>query len=319
MASKKNKGLVVFIIIAVLTLGYGVLELLQPQLFETGGQVTINSLHGSQGNFSFKSPGKPYIARLDIKGTIQSANVNYNQAWLLKTIKCLTEDKANKGLIIFIDSPGGTVYEADEAYLALLDYKKSGKPVYAYFGSMAASGGYYIGCAADRIYANRNTITGSIGVVSGSSIDATALLDYIGIKATTIHAGKNKNMGNYNEPLTAEQEKVLQDMADECYEQFTGIVSESRHMSKSSVYKLADGRIYTANQALKNGLIDKVSTLDECYNDLVQNKLANVNYPVTTYSYVKEKSFADYFIKAIKNYSNEAASENTAPFYYLAK
>lgn len=320
MASKKNKGLFVFILIIVLAVAYGVLEFTQPQLFESyGHEVNFNNIQTTQKGILPGKVSKGYIAKLVIKGTIQEANNSYNQAWLLKTITSLKNDPNNKGIILFINSPGGTVYEADEAYLALLDYKKTGKPIYAYFGSMAASGGYYIGCAADRIYANRNTMTGSIGVISGTSVDLTALLDYIGVKSKTIHAGKNKNMGNYNEPLSAEQEKVLQDMADECYDQFTDIVAESRHLSKDAVIKLSDGRVYTANQALRNGLIDKVSTFDECYADMVQNKLALKNYPVMTVEYTRQKTFTDYLLKAFKNTRTEAAAENTALFYYLAE
>ena len=118
-----------------------------------------------------------YIARLDIKGTIQEKNETYNQAWLLDTIDCLINDDKNKGLFIFVDSPGGTVYEADELYLKLCEYKESGRPIYAYFAHMAASGGYYIGCAADYIMTNRNCTTGSIGVIAGQFIDITELLD----------------------------------------------------------------------------------------------------------------------------------------------
>lgn len=319
MSSKKNKGLVVFIIIAILTIGYGVLELLQPQFFETYSPIAINSNHDSQNNFSFKSSKTAYIAKLDIKGTIQSANMTYNQEWLLKTISGLKEDPANKGIILFIDSPGGTVYEADEAYLALLDYRQSGKPVFAYFGSIATSGAYYIGCAADRIYANRNSITGSIGIISGTSVDLTGLMDNLGIKSKTIHAGKNKNIGNYNEPLTAEQEKILQDMADESYNQFVEIVANSRYKSITDVEKLADGRVYTAKQAVENGLVDKISTFDECYNDFVKNRLFGTEYSLVYFSYEKPRNFTDYLFQAFNKFSNEAVTVNTAPFYYLAK
>lgn len=111
----------------------------------------------------------------------------------MNTISALAQDKKNEGIILFIDSPGGGVYESDEAYLALLDYKEqTGRPVYAYMGQLAASGGYYIACAADYIMANRNTLTGSIGVISGQVFDITELLQKTGIKSETIHAEKTK-------------------------------------------------------------------------------------------------------------------------------
>ncbi|WP_294427373.1 signal peptide peptidase SppA [uncultured Treponema sp.] len=216
-----------------------------------------------------KNTNKPYISVIYISGVISAENKTYNQKWLLKQIKRAKNDSKNRGILVNIDSPGGTVYESDEAYLALMDYKKAtGRPVFAYFGSLAASGGYYIACGADYIYANRNTLTGSIGVIAGQSIDATALLDKLGIKMTTITAGKNKNMGNYNSVLTEEQRSILQSIADEAYEQFTEIVADSRKMNISDVKKLADGRIYTANQAHKNGLVDKVCSLEDAKSDI---------------------------------------------------
>ena len=171
--------------------------------------------------------------------------------------------------MLFIDSPGGTVYEADEMYLALLDYKKStNRPVWAYFGSMAASGGYYIGCAADHILANRNTLTGSIGVLYGPAVDLTGLFDKYGIKMTTFKAGKNKNMLNYNSPVTEEHAAIMQSIVDEAYDQFTGIVAESRKISLYEVRQIADGRVYTANQALYNHLIDDICSYDSALDDM---------------------------------------------------
>ncbi len=95
------------------------------------------------------------IAKIKIEGVIEKENENYNQKWLLETIKKQEENKSNAGLILYISSPGGSVYESDEVYVALKKYKeKTNRPVYAYFASLAASGGYYIGCAADKIIAN---------------------------------------------------------------------------------------------------------------------------------------------------------------------
>ena len=137
-----------------------------------------------------------YIAALYIEGQISEENVDYSQKWLLSTIRALKNDKNNEAIALFINSPGGAVYQADEAYLALQDYKTTGKPIFVYQGPMAASGGYYISCAADQIYANRNTLTGCIGVISGTTFDMSEFLNNLGIKAETIHSGKNKNMMN---------------------------------------------------------------------------------------------------------------------------
>lgn len=218
--------------------------------------------------FSAGSYDYDYIARLDIIGTIQEANETYNQQWLIDTVRELKADENNKGLLLFIDSPGGAVYQADELYLELLDYKREGKPIWAYMASTAASGGYYISCAADKIYANRNTMTGSIGVLMGPVLDLTGLMEKYGIKATTFKSGKNKNMLNYNQPVTDEQKEIMQAYIDECYEQFVGIVAESRKMPLAKAKEIADGRIYSAKQAHANGLIDSVCGYDDAVKEM---------------------------------------------------
>ncbi len=277
--SKKKGGgvlfLIIVIVIALLTLafgilkGFGVIKLPASSLpkKERSNPINVNFGNFKIGNFS--SRGK-YVARLYITGVIEEANETYNQQWLLDTIESLENDDRNIGILLVIDSPGGTVYEADEVYLALRKYKNSGKELWAYFKSMAASGGYYIACAADSIYANRNTMTGSIGVIIGPTFDATVLLERLGIKATSFASGKNKGMLNYNEPLTEEQKNIMQSLVDECYEQFVSIVAQGRNKSIAEVKALADGRIYSANQAKQNGLVDAVGSLENAQDRMLE-------------------------------------------------
>ena len=207
---------------------------------------------------------KKKIARIQLEGVIEKENDDYNQKWLLETIDDLSDDKKTAALVIYINSPGGSVYESDEVYTALKKYKEKTKnPVWAYFAALAASGGYYIGCAADKIIANRNTLTGSIGVIAGQFLDLTGLMAKHGIKHQTIHAGRNKTMGSFSEPMTEEQRAIMQSVADECYEQFVALVAESRRLDVAAVKELADGRIYTAAQAKAHGLVDDIATFDE--------------------------------------------------------
>lgn len=229
-----------------------------------------------------------YSAVLHIEGVITEGK-NYNQEWMNKAIDILADDKNCKNIILYIDSPGGAVYNSDETYLKLLEYKeKTGNKIYAYFASLAASGGYYIGCAADNISANRNCLTGSIGVIAGQSLDLTKLMEKYGIKMTTIHSGKNKTMGSINEPFSSEQQQIMQAISDECYAQFTGIVAESRGMDISKVESLADGRIYTAKQALENNLIDDICTFKECV-------LKAGDYMTVDLKYHHDFAFSDFF------------------------
>ena len=204
------------------------------------------------------------IAKIIIDGVIEKENDNYKQEWVLDTIETLEEKKDIVGIIVYINSPGGGVYESDEVYEALLRYKeKTKKPVYAYFASLAASGGYYIGCAGDKIIANRNNLTGSIGVIAGRFVDLTELMAKYGIKSKTIHAGRNKIMGSFDEPATEEQKQIMQSIADECYAQFTQIVAERRNLDLEKVISLADGRIYTALQAKDLGLVDEIANFEK--------------------------------------------------------
>jgi protease-4 len=139
-----------------------------------------------------------------------------------------------------------------------MEYKeKTSRPVYAYFASEACSGGYYISMAADKIYANRNCWTGSIGVIV-SLTNYKELMDKLGVKEIDITSGRNKAMGSAAADLTDEQEKIIQSLVDEAYDQFTGIVSEGRNLPIDTVKKLADGRIYSAQQALDSKLIDDI-------------------------------------------------------------
>ena len=315
-ASKQKKnsaGFIILIALIVITLGFASYAVITRQ---DDSSVPVNTEQNNTNNkpieifksFNFSSenakgpvlPKGEYIAKIFITGVIQEENKTYSQKWLLNTISALEKDDNNKGIILFIDSPGGSVYESDEAYLALLQYQKSNKPVWAYMGSLAASGGYYISCGAQYICANRNTLTGSIGVIAGESVDLTELMANLGIKSKTFTAGRNKNMLNYNSPLTEEHEQIMQSIADECYEQFTSIVALNRKIPIRDVKELADGRIYTAKQALNLKLIDKICNFDEAVTEM-KSKLNMENINVIDYQYSPKLSWYDFLSNAFAN------------------
>ena len=315
-ASKQKKnsaGFIILIALIVITLGFASYAVITRQ---DASSAPVNTEQNNTNNkpieifksFNFSSenangsvlPKGEYIAKIFITGVIQEENKTYSQKWLLNTISALEKDDNNKGIILFIDSPGGSVYESDEAYLALLQYQKSNKPVWAYMGSLAASGGYYISCGAQYICANRNTLTGSIGVIAGESLDLTELMANLGIKSKTFTAGRNKNMLNYNSPLTEEHEQIMQSIADECYEQFTSIVALNRKIPVKDVKELADGRIYTAKQALNLKLIDKICSFDEAVTEM-KSKLNMENINVIDYQYSPKLSWYDFLSNAFAN------------------
>lgn len=272
--------------------------------------VCANLLGGERSRITY-TPGimSDYIAIVNVVGTITAAGDTYNQQWFLDTIDELADDPANQGILLYIDSPGGTVYESDEAYLKLMAYKQyTGRPIYAAIAHQGTSGAYYIAAAADEIYANRNSLTGSIGVIMGSAVDMTQLMDKLGIKMTTFHAGANKNMLSIDEPVTDEQAAIMQSILDESYEQFVSIVAESRNMSLETVHALADGRIYTAWQAAANGLIDGICPYEDALRKLADD--TGVSYRnIYTYSYEEDRSFLEKILQLHTTLTSPVSAE----------
>lgn len=214
-------------------------------------------------------------ALVEVKGEITDAYDDYYDYYYetapdfyqhqptIDLVDALIDDEENQGILLYIDSPGGEVYQSDELYLKLLQYKEeTGRPIWAYTASEACSGGYYVAMASDKIYSNRNGILGSIGVIMTVE-DYSGMMEEMGVKEQQIVSGPNKAMGSGTKPLTEEQLAIFQGMVDESYEQFVEIVAEGRHMPVAEVKKVADGRIYSARQAKEVGLIDEVSTFDE--------------------------------------------------------
>lgn len=290
-AKVKKTGLLVLLVLCGLSVFAGLKGLLSEHDISRSGGI-LKEFTG----FSTSS-SKAHIAVLHIEGTIQDKNDTYDQEWLLTTIRDLSYDRNVKAILLDINSPGGGVYQSDEVYLELLDYKEtSGNPVFAFFGPLAASGGYYIACAADYIVANRNTMTGSIGVIAGQSVDLSQFMEKHGVRVNTFTAGRNKDMLGISTPVTPEHREIMQSLADECYYQFVEIVAESRGLTMEETLELADGRIYTAWQALDRGLIDVVGRFDDALYYL-REKLDDFNLEPVHYYPEEDYAFMDYVFK----------------------
>ena len=270
-----------------------------------------------------------YFAIINIKGTIQagnegSARVGYDHFATLEYIDQLMKDEGNKGILLDVDSGGGTVYESDEMYLKLLEYKETtGRPIHAYFNGTACSGAYYIACAADYISGNRNGWTGSIGVII-STVNYSELYGKLGIKEVLITSGDNKGMGSAGSEMAEEHIAIYQSLVDESYEQFVEIVALGRDMSIERTKELADGRIYSNDQALDNGLVDNVEDYATAYAYMEEVCGAEGYYNQLYYPTVWEEMFAD--IQTIVPKSDMAAvSElansplNGVPLYMYTK
>ena len=195
--------------------------------------------------------------------------------YVLESIIKATKDQSIKGIVIRVNSPGGTVAASQELYQAVIKARKK-KPVVITMGDVAASGGYYIASAGDVIFANPGTLTGSIGVIT-SYLNFYDLLNKIGIKGITIKSGEYKDIGNPTRPLTVQERKILQTLLDDTYNQFLKDVAKGRNLPEEKIALLAKGLIYTGAQAKKVGLVDY---LGDYYKAIKHaQKLAKKRFP----------------------------------------
>ena len=204
------------------------------------------------------------VAVIHLDGAITSSSDDYftTQGITPGRVAGLLEqasDPSVKAIVVRVNSPGGSVVASDEIYRALLDFEK---PVVVWMGEVAASGGFYIACGADYVFAHPDTLTGSIGVIS-QFVSAEELLDEIGVDVIVITSGPRKDIGSPFREMTEEERALWQGITDEIYADFVEIVSQSRDLPLEEVRELADGRIYTGRQAQRLGLVDEVGTLDD--------------------------------------------------------
>lgn len=278
----KTKQIVGMIIAALLFVGVcvaGVVanRLPAPPVPDMTGELA-GSIMKSSGYGISTPPSGDNIAVIVVNGAIFNSGsssmfntLSYDHQWTLDMIDQLTYSPSNKGLLLHVNSPGGGVYESDELYLKLMEYHEStGRPVWTYMGAQATSGGYYIAMASDKICANRNTWTGSIGVIM-SFTSYKELFDKVGIETLLFTSGPNKAMGNPDADVTDEQREIFQSLVDESYDQFLDIISKGRGIPVETLRPIADGRIYTAKQALGHKLIDSIQTYDETIDQFVDS------------------------------------------------
>ncbi|MBZ8182914.1 signal peptide peptidase SppA [Oscillatoria salina] len=204
----------------------------------------------------FKTKKAKQIARIEITGAIASET----RKRVLKALK-VVEERKYPALLLRIDSPGGTVGDSQEIYYALKRLREKIKIV-ASFGNISASGGVYIGMGAEHIVANPGTITGSIGVIlRGNNLER--LLDKIGVSFKVIKSGPYKDILAFDRDPTPEEMNILQQLIDTSYQQFVQTVAEGRNLAVETVRSFADGRIFTGEQALELGVVDRLGTEED--------------------------------------------------------
>lgn len=229
--------------------------------------------HGAMGR-----SGSGALAIVNISGVIHAGQSDNPWAApdaddIARQLHHLSERDDVKAILLRINSPGGTVGAVQEIHTEILRCKAKGKKVVASFGDVAASGGYYLGSAADRIVADPGTITGSIGVIMEFG-NLEGLFQKLGVKLVVIKTGAHKDIGSPARPLTDEEKKLLQDSMNDAYAQFLNAVETGRKLTDAQLRPLADGRIFTGRQAMAVGLVDELGNKQDAIQ--VAIKLAHL-------------------------------------------
>src|ERR671913_1234827 len=214
--------------------------------------------------------GPDKVVVVPIEGVIAPADDTLGGVLPTSTPEGLTDalrqagsDPSVVAVVLEIDSPGGGVTASDEMHQSVLDFEENtGEPVVVSMQDVTASGGYYISTAADRIVANKTTLTGSLGVIFEIPNFAEAA-DKYGIKQVVIKSGKYKDMGSAFREMTPEEREIFQAIVDQDYSEFVEVISEGREIPEDRVREIADGRIYSGMQARDLGLVDSLGNLDE--------------------------------------------------------
>jgi len=234
----------------------------------------------------------PEIALISIRGLI-SENPSSDSIFEIQTegmakrvsdiLKIVEKDRNVKGVIISINSPGGTVSASDFIYREILRFRESSnKPVVAFLDEIATSGGYYVASAADFIIARPTTLTGSIGVIM-YSFNIKALMDRFGIEYVPVKSAEHKDLGSPFKPVDETEISMLQRIVRQMFDRFLNVIDEGRkNLSREDIEKIADGSIFLAEDALKYGLIDRIGYFDDAV-DYVKRKLHATDVSIVTY------------------------------------
>jgi protease-4 len=227
------------------------------------------------------------IVVLDVEGVIEKSRP------IIEKLNKYKENESIKAVVIRIDSPGGGVGPSQEIYEEIIKLRETKKVVVS-MGSVAASGGYYIACAAHKIFANPGTITGSIGVIIEFA-NFEELLNKIGLKNIVIKSGEYKDILSPTRQLTENERKLLQDVIDNIQSQFVDAVALGRELPREKVQEIADGRLFSGEQAKQAGLVDELGNLQDAI-DYASAMAGIKGRPTVVYPEKKKPSIWEFFI-----------------------
>lgn len=246
--------------------------------------LLVRGLEKTQFSEFVTEPGDGRVGIVEIKGIITDAGE------AIRILKHFREDEDIKAIVLRIESPGGVVGPSQEIYREVRKTVPR-KKVVASMGAVAASGGYYIAAAADGIIANPGTVTGSIGVVMRYT-NFEKLMEKIGLTPVVIKSGEYKDMGTPTRKMTLQEEQALQYFVDQTHRQFVRAIAEGRGMDPGRVESLADGRIFTGEEAMQKGLVDRLGNLEDAIEWAgrmggIEGKIAPVYKREDTFSVLK--------------------------------
>ena len=246
------------------------------------------------------------VAVIEIIGVISRSEE------MIEQIHQYRDDHTVKAIVLRIDSPGGSVSPVQEIYTEL---KKLKKPIVASLGSTAASGGYYIACAANQILANPGTLTGSIGVIM-QFMKLKGLYEKVGLEQQVIKSGAFKDIGSSSRDLTDKERALLQGTIDDVHNQFVDAIFEGRkaHLTREEIVALADGRIFSGHQALEHKLVDQLGNLPDAIE--LAGKLGGIAGKPKTIRTKRKTSWLDKLLGMTSGRNLEHLLNSGASFRY---
>jgi len=279
---------VVFGVLLVFFVVFGIVSRMEDVPFARGGKVAV----------------------LPVTGLIADSDATIDQ------LKKFAKDDSVKAIVLRINSPGGGVGPSQEIYEEVRKLKGK-KPVVSSMGAVAASGGYYIACASQKIYANPGTITGSIGVIM-QFVNVKDLIDKIGIKGVVVKSGDLKDTGSPIREMSPEERQYLQAVIDNVHGQFIRAVADGRKLDVEAVRKLADGRIFSGEQAKALGLVDALGNQEDAVADVA--RMAKIEgEPRVVMPPKKKISILELLREEAKSIIDETVAKSRLKIDYLAQ
>ena len=232
------------------------------------------------------------VGEIDGGGSITTTEEGIVSDKLCETIYKLKDDNNVKGMVFRVNSPGGSAFGSEQIWKAIKDFKDSGKPVAVSMGDYAASGGFYISCCADRIFAERTTLTGSIGIFGVIPSLNELIENKLGVHMASVKTNENADMAVMGKKLTPAQLAALQNMVNDGYELFTKRCADGRHVTQDSIKKIAEGRVWDGITAKQIGLVDDFGGIREAVSWVANKAKLGKDYKTQNYPAIEDQFMA---------------------------